>query len=239
MPRDSAYFIRPEELLQAYRLGYFPMAEERDAPHAVWVLPDYRGVLQLQRATAPKKLRRLIKKQPFEIRINCAFNTVMEKCAEATQTRPETWINDQIYEVYCELHHLGAAHSVECYEDGALVGGLYGVAIGGVFCGESMFSRKTNASKVAMAYLIAVLKKQGFSILDTQFYTDHLGQFGVEEMSNDNYQRLLERHVDDPVAFDYGTSVDYRSAGPEVTGPSSFDVTVSVETVLQSITQTS
>lgn len=269
MPRDSAFVIRPEELLQAYRLGYFPMAEDRDASHVVWVLPDERGVLELKNASAPKRLRRFIKKQPFEVRLNHAFRRVMEKCAEPTPLRPDTWINDQIFEVYCELHHIGVAHSVECYDEGELVGGLYGVAIGGVFCGESMFSRKTDASKIALAYLIALLKMQGFSVLDTQFYTEHLGQFGVEEISNTRYQRLLGAHMNDRVSFN-GVTIetnrtqthqmdnmgeaegvsptttanrirnDHRKAGP---GPSNVsspcEARLSVETVLQSITQTS
>ncbi len=202
-------------------LGYFPMAQHRDDAHVVWVLPDERGVLLLDRARAPKKLRRLIKTEPFEVRVDTDFAGVIAACAEARPERPDTWINDAIVEVYSELHFLGRAHSVECYRDGELVGGLYGVALGGIFCGESMFSRVAHASKVAMVYLMARLKLAGFSVLDTQFHTGHLGQFGVEEVPNAAYQRLLARHVADDARF--GDPPAYLSTA----------------TVLQSITQMS
>ena len=141
MARDSVQTIIPIELLQAYSLGYFPMAEHRDDEHVVWVLPDERGALKLDNARAPKKLKRFLSSEPFDVRINTAFADVMTACAEPGPGRRETWINDAIIEVYTELHRLSFAHSIECYEDGELVGGLYGVAIGGIFCGESMFSR--------------------------------------------------------------------------------------------------
>jgi leucyl/phenylalanyl-tRNA--protein transferase len=221
MPRDSANDISPDHLLKAYTLGYFPMGRRRDDPKVVWVLPDIRGVLLLDDATAPKKLRKLIASEPFEVRVNTAFGDVINACAEPAKGREETWINDPIDEVYRELHRLGFAHSVECFEDGALVGGLYGVAIGGAFCGESMFSRADNASKVAMAYLIARLKLGGFKLLDTQFYTKHLAQFGVAEMSNEVYQQELAAAL--TIAGDFMRAPAYLSTGA----------------VLQSITQTS
>ena len=221
MPRDSAHTIIPEELLQAYTLGYFPMAQHRRDDHVVWVLPDERGVLKLEDARAPKKLKQFLRHEPFEIRIDTAFADVIAACAEPGPGRRETWINDAIIEVYTELHRLGVAHTVECYEDDVLVGGLYGVAMGGIFCGESMFSRATNASKIAMVHLIARLKLGGFSVLDTQFYSDHLAQFGVIEMSDADYQTLLGAHLDDDADFN----------GP----PDQLSAT----TVLQSITQIS
>lgn len=221
MPRDSATDIDPDQLLKAYTLGYFPMGRKRDDPKIVWVLPDERGVLRLDEARAPKKLKRLIAREPFEVRFDTAFGDVIAACAEPDDGREDTWINDPIDEVYRELHRLGYAHSVECFSDGALVGGLYGVAIGGVFCGESMFSRTDNASKVAIAYLIARLKAGGFRLLDTQFYTEHLGQFGVIEMADEDYQTLLAENISLDADF--------------LRGPDQLSTT----TVLQSITHTS
>lgn len=221
MPRDSVNDISPDQLLKAYTLGYFPMGRRRDDPHVVWVLPDVRGVLLLDKATAPKKLRKLIAAEPFEVKINTAFSDVIAACAAPAKGREETWINNPIDEVYRELNRHGFAHSVECFRDGVLVGGLYGVAIGGVFCGESMFSRADNASKVALAYLIARLKLGGFMLLDTQFHTNHLAQFGVEEMSNEVYQREL--------AAALGITGEFLKA----------PAYLSTTTVLQSITQTS
>lgn len=221
MPRDSANDIDPEQLLKAYTLGYFPMARRRRDKTAVWVLPDIRGVLELADARFPKKLRRLIARDPFEIRIDTAFAAVIRACAEPGPGRRDTWINEPIEEVYCELHRRGYAHSVECYEDGALVGGLYGVALGRAFCGESMFSRRDNASKVALAHLIARLKIGGFELLDTQFHTAHLAQFGVAEMCNADYQTRL--------ATALAAQGDFYRGG----------ASLSTTTVLQSITQTS
>lgn len=221
MARDSAHDILPDQLLKAYTLGYFPMGRRRDDPRVVWVLPDVRGVLLLEKARAPKKLKRFIAREPFDVRIDAAFSEVVRACAAPGKGREETWINDPIEEVYCELHRLGYAHSVECWREGRLVGGLYGVAIGGVFCGESMFSREENASKVAMAYLIARLKAGGFRVLDTQFPTTHLAQFGVEEMPNEDYLAVLAECI----ALD----ADFLAAPAHS----------STTSVLQSITQTS
>ncbi|HXI86724.1 MAG TPA: leucyl/phenylalanyl-tRNA--protein transferase [Parvularculaceae bacterium] len=221
MARDSANDIRPDQLLKAYTLGYFPMGRRRDDPKVVWVLPEERGALQLEKARAPKKLKRLIAREPFEVRFDTAFGEVIAACAACGEGREETWINDPIEDVYRELHRLGYAHSVECYDQGVLVGGLYGVALGGVFCGESMFSRVDNASKIALAYLIARLKIGGFKLLDTQFHTDHLAQFGVEKVANDDYQRLLAGRL--------GVKADFKRA----------PAYLSTICVLQSITQTS
>lgn len=221
MARDSAHDIDPEQLLKAYTLGYFPMARRRTDRDVVWVLPDQRGVLDLDAARAPRKLRRLIARAPFEIAVDRSFAAVMAACAAPGPGREDTWINDAILEVYCELHRLGYAHSVECWEGGDLVGGVYGVAMGEIFCGESMFSRRDNASKIAFAHLVARLKHGGFRLIDTQFWTPHLAQFGVAEMDAAAYAQLLERHVRRPADF--------------MRPP----LQLSTTTVLQSITQTS
>jgi leucyl/phenylalanyl-tRNA--protein transferase len=221
MARDSAHDIDPEQLLKAYTLGYFPMARRRADRDVVWVLPDMRGVLALERARAPRRFRKFLAGEPFEIAIDRNFAAVMAECAAPGPGREDTWINDSILEVYCELHRQGFAHSVECYEAGALVGGVYGVAVGEIFCGESMFSRRDNASKVAFAHLLARLKHGGFKVLDTQFWTPHLAQFGVAEMASDDYQTLLETHV--------------RRSADFLRPP----LQLSTTTVLQSITQTS
>ncbi len=230
MPRDSADALLPEDILAAYALGYFPMARTRESRDVVWVLPKLRGALPLDQATAPKKLLRLARKEPYEIRVNTAFAEVIEACAAPGPGREDTWINDQIIEAYNELHYLDRAHSVECWADGALVGGLYGIEIGGVFCGESMFSRADNASKIAMLHLIARLTIGGFQLLDAQFYTDHLAQFGVAEMADDAYQERLKTLA--AAKADFFAIDDYSSA----TGASNASVTASV---WQSITQTS
>ena len=208
MPRDSANAIATEDLLKAYRLGYFPMARSREDASVVWVLPDERGVIPLDAAHVPKKLARFLKTEPFEIRINSAFTDVMMACAEATKARPDTWINDAIIEAYCELHFQGRAHSVECWRDGKLVGGLYGVVMGAAFCGESMFSRATDASKVALCHLVARLRMGGFRLLDTQFVTDHLKTFGCEEIPAREYQKRLEAALDYQARFPINPALD-------------------------------
>jgi len=201
MPRDSATCISTDELLKAYGLGYFPMARAREEADVVWVLPDMRGILPLTEARAPRRLLRFLKTHPFDIRINTAFADVITLCAQATPARPDTWINDAIIEAYTELHFMGCAHSIECWRDGKLVGGIYGIALGAAFCGESMFSRETNASKVAFLYLIARLKSGGFHFIDAQFFNEHLVQFGLVEMPNDQYQDELSRALASPADF--------------------------------------
>lgn len=192
MPRDSANEISIDELIKAYTLGYFPMARAREDATVVWVLPEERGLINLSDARAPKRLLRFVKSDPFEIRINAAFPDVIAACADETKSRPDTWINDAIVEAYCELHYRGLVHSVECWREGALVGGLYGLVLGGAFCGESMFSRERDASKVAMVHLISRLKLGGFHFIDAQFYNEHLEQFGLIGVPNDDYQVQLK-----------------------------------------------
>lgn len=221
MPRDAASSIDPDDLLKAYTLGYFPMARSRHDDAPVWVLPEVRGVLPLEDARAPKRLIRTLKQEPFEIRVDTSFAEVISECAKRTKGRDDTWINPAIEEVYLELHRRGHAHSIECHQSGQLAGGLYGVALGAIFCGESMFSRARDASKIAFLYLVARLKATGFRLLDTQFWTPHLAQFGVRECPDTEYQSMLARLA--PLG------ADFNGASAQL----------STSTVLQSITQTS
>ena len=185
--------IDAEMLLRAYAYGVFPMAEARDDPELYWIDPERRGILPLDRFHVPKRLARTVRRHPFDIRIDTAFREVMLGCADAGPGRDGTWINERILALYCELNERGRAHSVECWREGKLVGGLYGVSLGAAFFGESMFSRETDASKVALVYLIARLIRGGYRLLDTQFVTEHLQQFGAIEISRDAYRaRLFE-----------------------------------------------
>jgi leucyl/phenylalanyl-tRNA--protein transferase len=178
-------------LLQAYASGIFPMAETADDPELFWVDPKRRGILPLDGMHVPRRLRRVLRKDVFQVRCDTAFEAVMRGCAEASETRPTTWINEEIVRLYTELFERGAAHSVECWCAGELAGGLYGVSLGAAFFGESMFSRVTDASKVALVHLAARLKRGGYRLLDTQFVTPHLAQFGCIEITRSRYHRLL------------------------------------------------
>jgi leucyl/phenylalanyl-tRNA--protein transferase len=176
-------------LLNAYSQGIFPMADEDGAIY--WYDPDPRAIIPLESFHVPRSLARTIKQGKFEIRVDSAFRAVMEACAEPSPGREVTWISAKIIEAYCELHTLGFAHSVETWIEGKLVGGLYGVALGGLFAGESMFSRVRDSSKVAMVYLVERLRRGGFVLLDTQFMTDHLRHFGTIEIPREEYQARL------------------------------------------------
>ncbi|HEY2034290.1 MAG TPA: leucyl/phenylalanyl-tRNA--protein transferase [Rhizomicrobium sp.] len=183
--------LTPELLLQAYRAGIFPMAERRDDPSLFWVSPDARGIFPLDKFHLPRRLARTVKSDRFTVRIDTAFREVMQLCAAPAPDRHESWINDEILSLYTALHKKGHAHSVECWREGKIVGGLYGVKIGAAFFGESMFSRERDASKVALAHLVARLKVGGFRLLDAQFITSHLQQFGAIEIPRDVYLELL------------------------------------------------
>lgn len=184
--------LTPDMLLRAYAIGVFPMAEDRDDPDLFWIDPRMRGILPLQDFHVPRRLRKTIRQRRFRVTFNEAFDQVMDGCAEATDRRPRTWINDKILTLYQSLHHMGHAHSVECWTpDGQLAGGLYGVSLGGVFFGESMFTRVTDASKVALAHLVARLHNGGFTLLDSQFITKHLERFGAVEIPRAQYRTLL------------------------------------------------
>lgn len=204
--------IDSDVLLRAYAFGVFPMAEARDDPQLYWIDPELRGILPLDGFHLPKRLKRRIKAEPFEVRINTSFRQVMLGCAENGPAREGTWINDQILELYSELFARGHAHSVECWQGGRLVGGLYGVSLGAAFFGESMFSRETDASKVALVHLVARLIVGGFKLLDTQFVTDHLKQFGTIEISRDAYRVRLHEATIEEAEFDR-MPLDYGAAG--------------------------
>jgi leucyl/phenylalanyl-tRNA--protein transferase len=183
--------LTPELLLRAYAAGIFPMAESADDPELFWVDPVQRGILPLEKFHMPRRLARTIRSERFTVVCDRDFAGVLRGCAEATSDRPQTWINDEIVAVYSALYRSGHAHSVEAYSGEQLVGGLYGVSLGGAFFGESMFSRVTDASKVALAHLVARLIRGGYHLLDTQFVTDHLQRFGTIEVSRARYRRLL------------------------------------------------
>ncbi len=183
--------LTPEILLQAYAGGVFPMAESADDPELFWVNPRRRGILPLDAFHVPRRLRRVLRGGQFDVRCDSAFEAVLHGCAEATEKRPNTWINDEIVRLYTGLFARGAAHSVECWREGDLAGGLYGVSIGAAFFGESMFSRVGDASKVALVHLVARLRLGGYRLLDTQFLTPHLARFGGIEVSRARYRRLL------------------------------------------------
>jgi leucyl/phenylalanyl-tRNA--protein transferase len=183
--------LSPDLLLRAYAAGIFPMAESADDFELFWVDPTRRGIIPLDRFHVPRRLQRVVRRGVFTVRVDTAFREVMRGCGEATEKRPNTWINDEILHVYGALFKRGAAHSVECWLDDRLVGGLYGVSLGAAFFGESMFSRVTDASKVALVHLVARLRLGRFRLLDTQFLTPHLEQFGGIEISRARYHRLL------------------------------------------------
>ncbi len=192
--------ITPELLLHAYSIGVFPMAESRDDPHIFFLDPQFRGILPLDTFHVPKRLKRTVRAGVFDVRINTAFREVMKGCADSGPGREDTWINEQILDLYCALHDGGCAHSVECWQDGALVGGLYGVELGAAFFGESMFTRVTDASKVALVHLVARMIAGGYTLLDTQFVSEHLTKFGAIELPRAIYHARLRdavvRHAD-------------------------------------------
>lgn len=179
--------LTAELLLHAYSIGIFPMADDRDDPEIFWVDPKRRGILPLDQFHMSRSLARTIRRARFDVTLNQDFAGVVDGCAD----RPQTWINDEIRSRYIELHTQGKAHSVEVWQDSALVGGTYGVSLGGAFFGESMFSRTPDASKVALAYLTTHLLACGFTLCDTQFLTSHLETLGGIEISRATYQSLL------------------------------------------------
>lgn len=214
-----------DDLIACYRRGVFPMAEAREDERVFLIDPELRGVLPLSGFHVPRRLGRTVRAGVFEVRTDTAFEAVIETCAQAAPDRPETWINAPIQGLYRELFGRGLAHTVECWKDGALVGGLYGVALGGAFFGESMFSLARDASKVALVHLIGRLIVGGFGLLDTQFMTGHLSQFGAVEISRTEYRRRLAQAL--ALRADF-----YRLAPPGAAGAAG-------EGVLQAITHTS
>ena len=199
--RSERLEITPAILLKAYACGIFPMAESADDSSIFWIDPSERGILPLDRFHLPRSLAKTIRRNTFEVRFDTAFSAVLDGCAEPAPGRQQTWINADIRNLYLALHAQGHAHSVETWREDRLVGGLYGVSLGAVFFGESMFSRETNASKVALAFLVERLRLGGYRLLDTQFITSHLERFGAEEITRAAYQKMLEAAVEAEAAF--------------------------------------
>lgn len=193
--------LSPELLLDAYRNGVFPMAEPDPDQTIYWYAPDPRAILPLDEFHVPDTLARLVRKNRFEVAADRAFEEVMRACAAPRPGRMETWISEELIEAYGALHRLGYAHSVECWRAGELRGGLYGVALGGAFFGESMFHRETDASKVALVHLVDRLRAGGFQLLDVQFSTSHLARFGVIEVSRREYERRLRKALAAPARW--------------------------------------
>ena len=191
--------ITPEILLRAYSIGLFPMAESAGDPEIFWVEPDIRGVLPLDnRFHVSKSLRKTVRQKPFDIRFNSNFDAVITACASETSDRPSTWINETIKTLYSALHRMGHAHSVEAWDGDELVGGLYGVSLGSAFFGESMFSRRTDASKICLVHLVERLRQKHFTLLDTQFTTEHLKTFGAIDVPKADYALLLAAAMESP-----------------------------------------
>ena len=180
-----------DALLRCYANGVFPMGEARDDPRVFLVEPDQRGIFPLDQFNIPSRLRRTVRNAPFDIRVNTAFLAVVDASAASAPGREDTWINDPIRHLYTQLHARGHAHSIECWQDEVLVGGLYGVSLGSAFFGESMFSRRTDASKVALVHLVARLKRSGFTLLNAKFITDNLKQFAAQKIPQRAYLRKL------------------------------------------------
>ena len=181
--------VTPELLLQAYRVGVFPMAEHRDDPEMFWVDPRKRGVFPLNGFRISRSLSKTLRRNDYQVTLNTAFCDVIDACAD----RSETWINQEIRALYEDLHHLGHAHSLEIWNGTRLIGGVYGVTVGGAFCGESMFSRERDASKIALAWLVDLLRRTGFVLFDTQFLTHHLASLGAVEITRAEYRAHLAR----------------------------------------------
>lgn len=189
--------LTPDLLMQGYAAGIFPMAEHRDDPEIFWVDPRKRGVMPLRQFHLSRSLRRAMRQTPFEVRVDCDFAGVVDGCAD----RADTWINAEIHSLYIALFDRGQAHSLEIWEGDTLVGGVYGVTLGAAFFGESMFSRRSNASKIALACLVDRLLDGGFILFDTQFLTDHLASLGAVEIDRATYHQLLQTATSRPASF--------------------------------------
>ena len=196
--RTQPFDLTPAVLIRAYAAGVFPMAESAEAEEVLWIDPELRGIIPLDRFHVPRSLAKRIKQGGYRIDVDLDFEGVIRGCAG----RETTWINDDIRRLYIALFRMGYAHSVEVRIDDRLVGGLYGVKLGGAFFGESMFSDAPDASKIALVYLVARLKVGGFRLLDTQFVTDHLARFGARAVLRERYQYMLEEAISSPADFD-------------------------------------
>jgi leucyl/phenylalanyl-tRNA--protein transferase len=188
--------LDPKIVLGGYAVGVFPMADSRDADSVYWVEPRRRAILPLDGFHLARSLRKTIVRDRFRVTVDTAFPDILALCAESVDNRPETWINTGIERVFLQLHTMGFAHSIECWDGEALVGGLYGLALGRAFFGESMVSRATDASKVALAHLVARMKAGGFDLLDCQFQTAHLASLGAVEIDRNAYVALLRGAIE-------------------------------------------
>jgi leucyl/phenylalanyl-tRNA--protein transferase len=195
------YNIPIASVIEAYKKGMFPMAETSFSKEIYWIEPKKRGIFNFNKIKIPKKFKKFLKKDSFHIAVDSNFEGVINNCAKITNSRKDTWINSTIKNIYIEMYKLGHAHSVECYIDKNLVGGLYGIEIGGVFFGESMFSFISNASKVALIHLLERLKVGGFKVLDTQFINEHLKQFGAYELSNKEFKNIIDKNINKKANF--------------------------------------
>ena len=195
------YNIPINSVIEAYKQGMFPMAETYSSKEIYWIEPKKRGVFYFNKIKIPKKFKRFLKKNNFQIAIDNNFEQVINNCAKLNSNRKDTWINSTIKKIYIEMYNRGYGHSVECYIQSELVGGLYGIEIGGVFFGESMFSFVSNASKVTLVHLLERLKIGGFKILDTQFINEHLKQFGATEVSNKEFKSIIEKNINKEANF--------------------------------------
>ena len=195
------YNIPINSVIEAYKQGMFPMAETYSSKEIYWIEPKKRGVFLFNNIKIPKKFKKFLKKNNFQIAIDSNFEQVINNCAKLNSSRKDTWINSTIKKIYIEMHNNGLAHSVECYLNKELVGGLYGIKIGRIFFGESMFSFVSNASKVTLVHLLERLKIGGFKILDTQFINEHLKQFGAIEVSNKEFKSIIEKNINKEANF--------------------------------------
>jgi leucyl/phenylalanyl-tRNA--protein transferase len=212
--------ITPQVLLRAYAAGIFPMAESAEDSALYWVEPEERGIIPLDGLQISRSLRKRLRHRDFVIKIDHDFPAVIAACAAKTPERRSTWINGRITALYTQLHRMGCCHSIECWQDGQLAGGLYGVRIGAVFFGESMFSRATDASKVALVHLVARLNFGGFKLLDAQFLNPHLESLGAHAVAREAYQRMMEPLLGQEADFhafrtdgDPATVLDWASGG--------------------------
>jgi leucyl/phenylalanyl-tRNA--protein transferase len=240
--------INPEELLLAYRLGIFPMAESRTSSDVLWVRPHERGILPLDKFHVPRRLARVVRSNRFRITADAAFEAVMRACAESRPERRETWINDAILDVFIGLHQRGFAHSIETWQGDRLVGGVYGLSLGAAFFAESKFSRATDASKVGLVHLAARLKAGGYMLLDAQFPNPHLEQFGAITVTEERFQFMLTRALAGTGDFyglgRAGAAPEDAAAGPVAAdadegGASADAASGAGSSVLQVITHTS
>lgn len=224
--------IPPEMLLLAYRSGIFPMADRRDDPEVFWVEPRQRAIIPLDGFHASRSLRKAIRQDRFTVTVDRDFDGVIVACAQPRADHPESWISERIIASYRQLHRHGHAHSLECWDGAKLVGGLYGVSFDRVFCGESMFSRQRDASKVALAWLVALMRRAGFRLLDCQFMTDHLRSLGAIEIAQEQYLEGLARSSGAPLcSLPQAYEALMRQAARDYSSPGKL--------IAQSFTQTS